>query len=418
MKKFANVLLTMSCLFLSTLMLAGCGKDGEVGANGMEPVHAALILQPISTAPVVNVEAARDLLETVCRVPGSSVSIIVADGEPWEYASVAPDDMDTSLSADMQKQILEERVQELIAVAASAESANPETDLRKAVEMGARELHSYQDDVDLEMIICGSFINTVAPIPMQELALSYLDVDSAIHQLAAEGYVADLHNIRITGYNLGDTCGEQKDLSNRDKAALEMFWSSFFEAGEAKEVCFMDDLPSELSYEGLPEVSTIPVVETGSALQELAAADMVAGDAVSFDETVIAFHPGTAELLDGEAARKAVASVAEYMRGGDISALLVGGTAHWGDMDDSIRLSYERGQAVKQLFVDAGVDARNLTVVGAGWLSCFYVNDLTESGELDEALAPQNRACTWVKCGSELAGQVLGDEDYHCFIVE
>ena len=128
--------------------------------------------------------------------------------------------------------------------------------------------------------------------------------------------------------------------------------------------------------------------------------------------------PGTAELLDGEAARKAVASVAEYMRGGDISALLVGGTAHWGDMDDSIRLSYERGQAVKQLFVDAGVDARNLTVVGAGWLSCFYVNDLTESGELDEALAPQNRACTWVKCGSELAGQVLGDEDYHCFIVE
>ena len=135
MKKFTNVLLTMSCLFLSTLMLAGCGKDGEAGANGMEPVHAALILQPISTAPVVNVEAARDLLETVCRVPGSSVSIIVADGEPWEYASVAPDDMDTSLSADMQKQILEERVQELIAVAASAESANPETDLRKAVEM-------------------------------------------------------------------------------------------------------------------------------------------------------------------------------------------------------------------------------------------------------------------------------------------
>ena len=54
MKKFTNVLLTMSCLFLSTFMLAGCGKDGEAGANGMEPVHAALILQPISTAPVVN----------------------------------------------------------------------------------------------------------------------------------------------------------------------------------------------------------------------------------------------------------------------------------------------------------------------------------------------------------------------------
>ncbi len=418
MKKITNVLLIMSCLLLSTFMLIGCGKDGEVVINVSEPVHAVLILQPISTAPMVNVEAARDLLETVCSVSGSSVSIIVADGEPWEYASVAPDGIDTSLSADMQEQIIEERVQKLIAVATSAESSNPETDLRKAVEMGARELHSYNDGVDLEMIICGSFINTVAPIPMQDMVLSYMDVDSAIHELAAEGYVVDLHNISITGYNLGDTCGEQKDLSNKDRESLEMFWSSYFEAGEAKAVHFMKDLPSELSYEGLPEVSTIPVVENGSALQELAVEDMAAVDAVSFDETAIAFHPGNAELMDEDAAREAVASVAEYMRDGDVSALLVGGTAHWGDMGDSITLSYERGHVLKQLFVDAGVDARNLTVVGTGWLSCFYVNDLTEDGELDENFAPQNRACTWVKADSKLARQVLDDEDYSSFIVD
>lgn len=418
MKKFANVFLTIGCLILSMFALTGCGGDGPKPTEETTPVHAVLILQPIATAPVVNVEAAEELLEKVCSVPGSSVSIIVADGSPWEYASVEPEDIDTSLSMDMQEQILEERVQELIAVATSAEAANAQTDLRRAVEMGARQLHSYNDNADLEMVICGSFVNTVTPIPMQDMVLSYMDVDSVINNLSEEGYIADLNSIKITAFNLGDTCGVQKNFSNKDKAALKEFWSQYFKAGNAVSVEFMNDLPSELTYEGLPEVSTVPVVEAGSVLQTLEVEDISGVDAVSFDETTIAFNAGTAELIDEKAAREAVSAVAEYMRREDVKALLVGGTAHWGDIGDSISLSYERGRVIEQLFADSGVDEQSLTVIGTGWLSCFYVNDLTVDGELDENYAPQNRACTWVAADSELAKQVLNDEDYRNFIVE
>ena len=415
MKKMINILLMIVCICLSVVTFTACGSENPVETEN--PVHAVLILQPISTAPVVNVGAAEELLETVCSVPGSSISILVADGKPWEYAFVEPEDIDASFSAKMRKQILAERVEELVAVATSAEAVNEETDLRAAVEMGARELHSYSDDADLEMVICGSFENTVAPIAMQEMALSYMDVEATINNLSADGYVVDLSGIHITGYNLGDTCGEQKELLNKDKIALEEFWTAFFEAGKAEKIDFKKTRPLDSGYEGLPKVSTIPVVEIKSDVQELEIEDIDTVDAIVFDETAIAFKKGTANLADEDAARDAVASVAGYMCQNDIHALLVGGTAKWGNQDDSIKLSFERSQVVKQLLVAQGVPEQNLTVVGTGWLSCFYINDEGEDGELDEEYAPLNRACTWVDCNSELAKKVLSDTDYDKFLI-
>lgn len=412
MKKIIKkMILMIGCVGLAIFALTGCGN-----VESGKPVHAALILQPISTAPVVNVEAARDLLETVCREPGCTLSIIVADGQPWEYMTVEPDDIDKSLSSDMRNQILEERIRDLVTAATSAEAANPETDLRTAVEMGARQLHAYSDDARLEMVICGPFENTVAPIRMQDMTLSYMDIESTIDNLSDNGHVVDLKKISITGYNLGDTCEPQKKLSDKDKASLRAFWTAFFEAGNAEKVEFMSDLPSGATYEDAPETSTIPVVETGSALEALEK-DMA--DAITFDETVIEFKKNTAELIHEDAARKKVSAVAKCMaKNHKMQAILVGSTAKWGALKDSIRLSFERAKVVKKLLVDAGVPEGNITVVGSGWLSCFYVNDQTQDGALNEDYAHLNRACTWVNRNSDLAEQIFNDPDYERFIVE
>lgn len=415
MKKMNKIIAVVLCVCLLAGILSGCNNQETFSAqeDSNVPIHAAFVLQPVSTVPKVNVEAAGELLKNVCKIPGSSVSIIVADGVAWEYASVEPDAIDTSLSESMQEQVLNERVQELAVAAGTAVAINPESDLRGAIEMAARNLQSYSDG-EKELVIFGSGINTVSPLEMQDMPISTIDVDAVIENLKESSYVVNLEGIDVTFYNLGDTCGEQPALTNRDKESLKTFWTQFLEAGNPDNIQFENDLPSGLVYENLPKMSTVPVIEDGSALEEITEAVQ----AITFDEETIAFEKGTAVLADSAAAGEAVSQAAQYMIDSDADALLVGSTAHWGEISDSITLSYERARVIKDLFVDAGVDADKLTAIGAGWLSCFYTDDQSADGELDETIAPSNRACTWVNASSGLAERIWEDEDFASFIVE
>lgn len=409
------------CFLVALLCCTGCSKGDATNKPNKEktPIHTVFILQPISTVPIVNIEAAQSILETVCTVPGSSMSIIVADGEPFEYASIEPDDIDQSFSSNMKEKIVEERMEELMSICKSAEAKTSETDLRTAIEMGARELHGYNDNAKKQLVILGSFINTTAPILMQDMILSNLDVESTIHNLSLNGWLVDLNNIFITAFNLGDTCSPQNELTNQDKNNLKKFWNKFFLEGKVAGIEFMEDLPSEKSYKGLPEVSTVPVVEAGSVLQKIEQNNMQDIDGVVFDESTVTFHKDTAELTNENIAREAVSTVAEYMCSSGTKALLVGTTAKSGELKEAIALSFERAQEVKRLLLEDGVPEENITVIGSGWLSKLYRPDLLdETGKLDENVAPMNRTCTWVNRDSKLAEEILNDEDYENFMVE
>ena len=141
-------------------------------------------------------------------------------------------------------------------------------------------------------------------------------------------------------------------------------------------------------------------------------------DGITFDETAIKFKKNTAELIDEGAARKMLSALADYMSNHNTKAILVGTTAKIGALKDSVKLSFERAKVLKALLVEDGVPKENLTAIGAGFLSCFYVNDIAEDGTLDEHTAPQNRACTWVNRNSDLVKKILNDPDYKKFMVE
>lgn len=417
MKKNNKFVILLLCVVLIGNILTGCDSADQNRQEEKMPVHVVLIVQAVSTVPVLNLDPAAELIRKVCSISGSSIDIIVADGKPWKYASIMPEDIDLSLSRTMQDQILEERVQELTAIAVSAEAVNPESDLIKAIEMGARQMHSYQDG-EKQLIVCGSCINTVQPLPMQEMILSIMDIEAVIQNLMEESCIVDLSGINISLFYLGDTCGMQQTLPNQDKICLKNFWKEYLNAGHPESLTFYDDLPSEYIYEGLPEMSTVPVMESGSALKAVTEEEMEAVEVVSFDEQSIAFLPGSAELSDPDAASEAISVVAEYMKKTNTNALLVGTTARWGNLSDSILLSYQRAVAIKSLFTERGVDQNNLTVIGTGWLSLFYQNDESADGGLDENIAPLNRACIWVRESTELAGKIWEDEDFPEFNVE
>lgn len=417
MKKNNQFVILLLCAVLIGSLLTGCNFNDQNREEEKTPVHVVLIVQAVATVPVLDLDPAAELVQKVCSIPGSSIDIIVADGNPWQYASIVPEQIDSSLSKSMQDRILDERVQELTAIAASAEAMNPESNLIRAIEISARRLQSYHDG-EKQIILCGSCINTVQPLPMQEMILSNMDIEAVIQNLMDDSYIVDLSNIEISIFFLGDTCGVQTTLSNQDKICLESFWTEFLNAGHPKSLLFYDNLPSEFIYEGLPEMSTVPVVESGSVLEAVTEEKMETIDAVSFDEQSIAFLPGSAELSDSDVASEAISVVAEFMIKTNKKALLVGTTARWGNLSDSISLSYQRAMAVKSLFIDRGVDEKNLTVIGTGWLSLFYQNDEDADGGLDESIAPLNRTCIWVRESTELAGRIWGDEDFAEFYVE
>lgn len=411
--KFLLLVLSFSCLTI----LTGCSSNENVdNIDTSTPVHVAIVIQSVKNVPVINISAADELISEVCAIPNSSISIIVADGIPWNMMSAELDEIDSSFSEEMKEQILKERVQKLIKVATTAVATNPETDMIGAIELATRYLQSYEEGRK-ELIIFGSCINTVSPLPMQDIILSTMDVDMIIRNLTEQFYIVDLQNINVTIFNLGDTCDSQKPLTNEDKATLKTFWTTFFEAGNANKITFKSNLPSNLIYENLPHVSTVPVVERQITLDKFTK-EIVQTGAISFDEKIISFKKGSAILAEPKIAKEAISIVAKYMISNKTEAMLIGCTANWGELEDSISLSYERAKAIKTLFLEAGVNEKQLTVIGTGWLSCFYQNDKKENGELDETIAPNNRTCIWINKSSELTKKIFNDSDFEKFLTE
>ena len=121
MKKKNKMLIVLLWMCLSVFVFVGCKsteeetqsvkEDDYTIMEDVEPVHAVLIVQAVETVPVVNIEAAEELLKDVCLIPDSTVSIIVADGKPWTYADITPEEIDPSFDMVMQEQILNQRMQ-------------------------------------------------------------------------------------------------------------------------------------------------------------------------------------------------------------------------------------------------------------------------------------------------------------------
>lgn len=309
-------------LYTAIAALTGCEQqtDSRPGAGG--PVHAVFVLGSTSNTPVLNLSAVADLIRRICAQGGSTISLIVADGQLRLFDEITAPEVDASYSKAKQKQIIEARVAEITAVAGEA--------------------------------------------------------------LAREGIL---------------------------------------DAGKPESLAFATDLPTQFVYEGLPEVDTVPVVMEGGALQKKSAdaepdkAPEV--DAVIFNETVISFEPGTADLKDPKAAMAAIHEVSRSMEEHpEKKALLIGCTARWGSEKDSLSLSFARAAAIRNLFVNAGIREDRLKVLGTGWMSPFYKNDQAKDSSLDETVAPGNRSTIWIDTESSLAKLVLNSADADKFVTE
>lgn len=415
--------ISLFMLYTFIAALTGCEKQTDSRPEAGGPVHAVFVLGSTSNTPVLNLSAVADLIRRICAQGGSTISLIVADGQPRLFDEITAPEVDASYSKAKQKQIIEARVAEIMSVAKEALAREPHADYLEAIQMAGRILQSFDDDYEKELIIFGSCLSDVEPLDFSTMYLDNIDTENVVGALRATDNIADLENCRVTVYNCGDVAAPQKTLSPTERKILQQIWEGILDAGKPESLAFATDLPTQFVYEGLPEVNTVPVVREGNALPDDdtdAEPDTATeADAVIFDETVISFEPGTADLKDPKAAMAAIHEVSRSMEEHpEKKALLIGCTARWGSEEDSLSLSFARAAAIRNLFVNAGIRKDRLKVLGTGWLSPFHKNDQAKDGGLDESVAPQNRSTIWIDTESSLAGLVLNSADADKFVTE
>ena len=350
-------------------LLAGCSvipsKDGA--ADSAVATDTALILTQGDGMPALT--NAEDFLARVNVTHNGSAGLVIADGAPF---AVGPQRFDQVKNNDIQQARADKAARlELVEAVQEAAAKTPETDLISAISLASRMLSAGTADSKV-MVIRHSGVNTGASLPMQELDLLTTDPAQLLDQLDAAAMLPQLNGVAVEFYGLGDVAGSQGTLSAQQVQWLKSFWQAFFDRTGAN-VTFHTDIVSG------------DALNNGHTVTPLAAAGAPTFVKVSAEQ--VAFQPDSTAFLDEAAARAALNGLAEQLKGTSAHHIVAGSTAQVDNAssEGAQALSLARAQAVRDVLVEAGVPADQLTCLGLG----------NEPTSVRSANEPDNR-CVYV----------------------
>jgi len=411
-KTAANRLAAVMLALGIALSCTGCGSNpGEI-----EKSNVAVIIGNTNNNPVF--DCTIDELAFLSKSAGSPYTIISADGSPaLIYEGVVPDFSDKGYTAVMLERIQKGIQTDLTSKIMEAAPDAPETDIASSLELGVRAIREKaSDNLPCTLVICHSGISTKGAINMLEVPVATMDVDKSVSALL-DSLNIDLKGIHVVWYYLCDVRGSQSALSSEEERKMKTFYKSLLTGLGAESVTFKDRLALDESYD-FPDqpVSCMPAEGDESHLipsEKVTKAEELenifnSGDGITFDERQIAFSPGTAEFLDEQAARDALAYVASFMSAHeDFKLLICGGCAgdEGVDVDSSYvnSLSAERASAVKRILCEeTGIDETAILTKGLGSSGPFHTEGI---GLGDDAAV--NRNVTFLSADSEQARTIL-----------
>lgn len=362
-------------------LLAGCSvipsKDGA--ADNAVATDTALILTQGDGMPALT--NAEDFL-SVNVTPGGSAGLVVADGSPFV---VGPQRFDQVKNNDIQQARADKTARwQLMEAVQGAAAQTPETDLISAISLASRMLSAGTADSKV-MVIRHSGVNTAASLPMQDLDLLNSGPAKLLDQLDAAAMLPQLNGVAVEFYGLGDVAGSQGTLSAQQVQWLKSFWQGFFDRTGAN-VTFHTDIVSG------------DALNNGHTVTPLAAAGAPTFVKVSAEQ--VAFQPDSTTFLDEAAARAALNGLAEQLKEAASGHYIVAGST--AQVDNASRegaqaLSLARARAVRDVLVEAGVPADQLTCLGLG----------NEPTSVRNANEPDNRCVYVVSSDSVQATEFL-----------
>lgn len=382
MKKLFRKMAALLAGALTAAVLTGCSMFPSQTEQPTATDTVLLMTQGDGMPALNKDEDVEEFLSCVNTTLGGSASLVITDGNPQVIGPVRFDE--EKANSVQQEKTDKKKSAEVAEMVKSAAASTPETDLISALSLSARLAASGTAE-DKQIVIRHSGVNTADSLPMQELDLVSSDITDLIDQLDAEALIPDLQGVKIHFFGLDDVAGSQQALSKKQVKWLQSFWQSFFERSGA-EVTFHADIVSGNA------------LTNGHSVTPVTPAEGV--NFVKFSSKKVEFKPDSDDFLDEETARSAIAEVAAQMKEGSAHYIIAGSTAKVDNptQDGPARLSLLRAQAVRQVLVDAGVDAERLTCVGLG-------NEVTSVRDMQEEA--NNRAVYLVAEGQAQADEFL-----------
>jgi outer membrane protein OmpA-like peptidoglycan-associated protein len=345
-----------------------------------EPQGAtAFVLGARNNMPAVRLDGdARQALDrTVDRQ--AQMSVVVTDGSPgvdWsEWLVVTGGNEVAREESHRENQRLAERV------VSTARAEDAESDLLAGLEEAAREVRGF-DAGPWEIVVVDSGLSTTGELDFSQAGLLDAEPAEVVADLTQRDMLPDLSGIDVTVQGLGDTFLPQDKLTTAQRRNVVAIWTAVIEAASATSFTLEERPLQDPPLADLPLVEPVPLPERVTCLDET----------VVLSGAEVGFLPDSATLRDPQAARDAIAPVAEQLLAGHVTALVTGTTARWGTMEGQEQLSLDRAQAIVHVLVrDFGVDPATLTSEGRGSRFAGYVPDGGPEGPLDPAAAAQNR---------------------------
>ncbi len=369
-------------------MLTGCAQEEASGAS--QPESAAFVVGAHANAPLPKVDAAADYLAAAVDTNGY-VEVVSAEGQPRSavagaiVGSTANTESKRAQENDQWKAALPGYLSEVRA-------QTPEVDTLASIELAARALSEAPGTH--RIVVMDSGLSTTGALDFTQGALIEADASEVAAWLSDNDELPDLSGMALDWYYLGDVAAPQADLTPSQRDNLRAIWQAILEACGAT-VTFHDTTPATDAAEGLSSVSAVDLPERPSMPDTLTAGESVQ---VEFTESDVKFEGDSAEFVDIDQARAAVAECAQVMEENSNVTCLVEGTTASADPSQGeageqfVRdLSQKRADAVAQLLVEAGANPDAIQTRGCGDDHASHVEDRDGDGLLIPSKAAQNR---------------------------
>lgn len=393
MKKVISVLLP----FIAALtLLAGCGSD-----NGQESTAVCFVLGTHANFPALNVNTLYDKVYNACLSYGS-VAAVVVDGEGRVAADYQINPPQVQVDRQKAKQIAEANTAQILQSLSSVSAEVPEADALSALWLG-RDLLVDKAEPRKELVVVDSLLSTTGLLDFSASNLIEQEPEIIVAQLRERRAIPDLSGVDVKLLGLGQTCGEQAKLTPDYTYRLQAIWLAILDAAGCRSVEVSSTPLGGAEPEGLPYVSSVPVIEDSLSFDSTAIPEVIRFD----DETSLRFHGDSARFVDRVQAEETVRPIAQVLRDNPTAGILLAGmTASVGG--DGLELSLARAEAVKTLLVGEGVPPEQITCLGLGRReNCLRVEDLDSAGRLIENQAKRNRAVFLLLRGSATARTLL-----------
>jgi outer membrane protein OmpA-like peptidoglycan-associated protein len=376
--------------------LAGCGASAD-GAQpvGPLPEHGssfagalAIVVGARNNVPPPVLAGRAASAREMALTQQSHVSLVVADGAPAVQGTFAVPLLEPRDGADteQQREANRRRVDEAVA---AARAATPESDLLAALDVAARSMETQPGPHTV--VILDSGLSTSGALNFRQPGLLDADPQELADTLSDAQQLPDVTGASVIFQGLGEVVRPQQPLERARRTQLASIWTAVLK--EAGALAVVVDHPP---LDGSPPAGLPPVTPVS-----IDAGVNCAGTTVTLSGGDLAFQPGSAELLDPEAAVEVLRPLATQIIDRRLTAIVFGTYASVGDPAARVRISDRRAQTVADVLIDHGVPIPQLHVEGLGSDFADYVPDRDPEGRLLPVAAALNR-----KIFIELTGSV------------